>query len=420
MIMKKMMIVALMAATASTAFAGDSPELKSILKAKTYAEAASLVNSSLGQLANAAEKASAYNKLVDLAMEKVSKESAAMDQNQQEAILKTGKVHPVDSIGFYTALGQAFEAAEKCNEFDQQPNEKGKVKVRFHDKNVERLVNMRPHLINGGIFFQGQGDMKNAFKYLAKYVDTHDAPLFAEAVAKTPDENLTQIAYYAAIYAYQNKDIANVGKYCDIAIKDEKFANDANNLKLAVIQESLKTREDSLNYVKELEGQYATDPINETVFGTLVNMYSGLKMNEQLNAVFEKKLSVDPNNFVVWAVRGQNAMIDQKLDEAVEYFKKALAAQPENAQILTYLGACQLDRGSAAENRAAGKTGRVPKEAMDQITPIYEEAKGYLEKAKQLDPNKEKANWGYPLYRCCYQLYGAEDARTKAAEADTK
>ena len=50
MIMKKMMIVALMAATASTAFAGDSPELKSILKAKTYAEAASLVNSSLGQL----------------------------------------------------------------------------------------------------------------------------------------------------------------------------------------------------------------------------------------------------------------------------------------------------------------------------------------------------------------------------------
>ena len=228
------------------------------------------------------------------------------------------------------------------------------------------------------------------------------------------------MAYYAARFAYQNKDYDNVAVYANIAGQDEKLASDATVLKLAAMQQEIRTREDSLNYVKELEGQYATDPNNETVFGTLVNMYSALKMNEQLNAVFEKKLSVDPNNFVVWAVRGQNAMIDQKLDEAVEYFKKALAAQPENAQILTYLGACQLDRGSAAENRAAGKTGRVPKEAMDQITPIYEEAKGYLEKAKQLDPNKEKANWGYPLYRCCYQLYGAEDARTKAAEADTK
>jgi len=420
MIMKKMMIVALMAAAASTAFAGDSPALKSILKAKTYAEAAGLLNSNIGQLASAAEKAAAYNKLVDLAMEKVNKESSAIDQNQQEAILKTGKVHPVDSVGFYTALGQAFDAAQQCNEFDQQPNEKGKVKVRFMEKNVNRLVNMRNHLINGGIFFQEHGDMKNAFKYLANYVDTHDAPLFAEAVAKVPDENLMQIAYYAAIYAYQNKDFANVKKYCDMAMKDEKYAKDANNLKLAVIQESLKTRQDSLNYVKELEGQYAEDPNNETVFGTLVNMYSGLKMNDALNAVFDKKLQVDPNNFVVWAVRGQNAMVDQKLDEAVEFFKKALATQPDNAQILTYLGACQLDRGSAAENRAAGKTGRVPKEAMDQIRPIYEEAKTYLEKAKQLDPNKEKANWGYPLYRCCYQLYGADDARTKAAEADTK
>jgi tetratricopeptide (TPR) repeat protein len=113
-------------------------------------------------------------------------------------------------------------------------------------------------------------------------------------------------------------------------------------------------------------------------------------------------------------------MLEQKLDEAVEYYKKALETQPDNAQILTYLGACQLDRGSQKENNAANKTGRVPEEAMQQIRPLYEEAKGYLEKAKQLDPNREKANWAYPLYRCCYQLYGADDPRTQAAESDTK
>jgi tetratricopeptide (TPR) repeat protein len=203
-------------------------------------------------------------------------------------------------------------------------------------------------------------------------------------------------------------------------MKDEKFAKDAGNLKLAVIQEGLKTRQDSVNYVKELEGQFAADPNNETVFGTLVSMYSGLKMDAEMNKLFDEKLKTDPTNFVVWAVKGQNAMMEQKLDDAVEFFKKALATQPDNAQILTYLGACQLDRGSAAENRAAGKTGRVPQAAMAQITPIYEEALGYLQKAKELDPNKEKANWGYPLYRCCYQLYGENDPRTQAAEADTK
>ena len=78
MIMRKMMIVALMAITASTAFAGNSPALKSILKAKTYAEAAGLLQSGLSQLANDAEKAAAYNKLVDLAMVKVQHENATI------------------------------------------------------------------------------------------------------------------------------------------------------------------------------------------------------------------------------------------------------------------------------------------------------------------------------------------------------
>ncbi len=418
--MKRMMIVALMAVAASTAFAGDSPALKSILKAKTYAEAESLLNSTIGQLASNAEKASAYNKLSQLAFETVTKQQAIMNENTVAQQMNTGKMQPVDSAGFYTAVYQAIQAAIECDKYDQMPNEKGKVKVKFHDSNASQLFPQRGNLINGGIYYQDHGDMLSTYKYFASYVDTGSENLFAQEIAKAPDSNIGQIAYYAAIYAYQNKDIKGCQKYADIAMKDEKYAKDANNLKLAVVQESLKTREDSLNYVKDLEQQFAGDPENETIFGTLVNMYSGLKMTDKMNAVFDKKLQSDPNNFVVWAVKGQNAMIEQKLDEAVDCYKKALQTQPDNAQILTYLGACQLDRGSQKENSAAGKTGRVPEEAMQQIRPLYEEAKGYLEKAKQLDPNKEKANWAYPLYRCCYQLYGADDPRTQAAEADTK
>ena len=55
--MKKLMIAAMMLVGTSTAFAGDSDALKAILKTKTYAEAESLVKSSLSQLASNAEKA---------------------------------------------------------------------------------------------------------------------------------------------------------------------------------------------------------------------------------------------------------------------------------------------------------------------------------------------------------------------------
>ena len=431
MFMKKMMIVALMAVAATTAFAGNSPALKSILKAKTYAEAASLLQSSLSQLANDQEKAAAYNKLVDLAMVKVQHENATIATNNAVQQMGTGKAEAVDSVGLYTSLINALDAAFECDKYDQKPDAKGNIKPKFHEKNAQRLFNDRGTLANAGITYYQNNDAANAYKYFAKYVDLHTEPLFAEQIAKmeadnkakgvTEDpDNTAQFAYLAAYYAYQNKDIKACNKYCDIAIKDAKWAKDARNLKLSVVQESLKTREDSVNYARDLEKQLAATPDDENLFGTLVNMYSGLKMETEMNALFDKKLQSDPNNFIVWAVRGQNAMLEQKLDDAVGYFKKALDAQPDNAQILTYLGACQLDRASAAENRAAGKTGRVPEAAMSQFKHIYEEALGYLQKAKQLDPNKEKANWGYPLYRCCYQLYGENDERTKAAEADTK
>ena len=112
--MKKIMIMAMMAVAASTAFAGDSPALKSILKAKTYAEAESLLNSSLGQLASDAEKASAYNKLYQLAFDTFNKQQTIMTENTV-AQMNNGKVQPVDSALLYTSIYQAFQAALECN-----------------------------------------------------------------------------------------------------------------------------------------------------------------------------------------------------------------------------------------------------------------------------------------------------------------
>ena len=75
----------------TSAFAGDSDALKEELKAKTYAEAEALVKQNLGQLANDAEKAKAYNKLVDLSMKAFNDQQSIQQTNQ---IMK--KNDPVD------------------------------------------------------------------------------------------------------------------------------------------------------------------------------------------------------------------------------------------------------------------------------------------------------------------------------------
>ena len=108
MIMKKMMIAALMTVAVSTAWAGDSDALKKIMKAGTYAEAESMIKSSLSALANDAEKAKAYNKLVDLAMKGVSKEMNVITNNQMAEQLGQGKVEQYDTLAYYTCLSSGL------------------------------------------------------------------------------------------------------------------------------------------------------------------------------------------------------------------------------------------------------------------------------------------------------------------------
>ena len=71
--MKKLFVAALLAVTATSAFAQD---IKTVLKAKDYAEAQSGLNACLSSLSNE-DKAKGYNKLVDISFDKFNKENAA-------------------------------------------------------------------------------------------------------------------------------------------------------------------------------------------------------------------------------------------------------------------------------------------------------------------------------------------------------
>ena len=148
--MKKLMMMAMMMVASATAFAGDSDALKAILKSKSYAEAENLVKTTLSQLANDQEKAAAYNKLVDLAMEKFNEQSTIQTENQLAK--QMGKEEkPVDEAAMSEAAYNAVCAGIECDKYDQLPNEKGKIKPKFDSKNAQRLWTApRNQLVNAG------------------------------------------------------------------------------------------------------------------------------------------------------------------------------------------------------------------------------------------------------------------------------
>lgn len=394
--MKKFFIMAMLAVAATSTYAQD---IKSVLKAKDYAEAQSQLNSCLSSLSNE-EKAKAYNKLVELSMQKVNKENSTIVENQ--ALQQMGQqAKPVDMQGFYTSLTNALNAAQECDKYDQMPNAKGKVSPKFHKKNQATLWTLRTQLINAGQDCLKNDDNKGALAYYAAYVESGNSSLFADMdKTKSPDTYLGEVARVASVIAFQEKDMETANKYCDVALKDTASYKDALNLKMAMMQQQMKTKEDSVKCLKTFEELYANDKNNESIFTNLATLYGNLGMKAEQDKCIQERLAADPKCFVAWAVKGQAEMNASKWDEAIADFKKAIEIKP-SALVMTWMGYCNNNKAANLQD-------------VNQQKVLLAETEKYLEKAKELDPEQKEANWKYLLYNTYYVLYGADDARTKS------
>lgn len=415
--MKKLMLAALMLLGTSAAFAGDSDALKAILKAQTYSEAKSLLQSSQSQLANDAERAKAYNKLYELAMKKVNAEQTVQLRNETNEKMGQKGGEPVDEQGLYQAVDNAFDAGLEMAKFDNMPNEKGKVKPRFTTV-IDQLYLLRGQLINGGIFFQGAKDDKTAYKFLARYVDTADDPVFAK-FDKSKDTNLNEIAFFAAYYAYDNKDFEKAAHYIEYAMKSQERAKEAQQLQLAILGAQLKTRQDSIAYAEKLEAIYSQDSSNDAILTTLTSTYSGLGMQDKAEKLINAQLAKNPNSYGALVMKGQFESQKKNYDAAADCLSKALAlAKDDDSRIAinASIGQCWFYK---AQERVAEVKGVLTKAAREQFNEVYNKAIQYLEAAKQLDVTKShKSNWAYPLYGCYYFVKGAQAPETQAAAAD--
>ena len=402
--MKKLIVAAMMVLGATSAFAGDSDALKAVMKAKTYAEAEALVKQNLGQFANDAEKAKAYNKLVDLGMKAYNDQQSIMQTNQ---IMK--KNDPIDENAMNEGAYNALLNAVECYKYDQLPNAKGKVAPKFGG-NAARVWSARIQLVNAGQTAAQNNKADDVLKYWGAYLDTETDPLFSSIDAKQKEsekEYIGQVALFAARYAYQAKDGARCEKYCDIAMKSEKEAKDALNLKLYVLKDGLKTHADSLSYINKLKDLYAKDANNEVILDGLNSMYSSMRMQKEQEALLDEVLARNPNSFVALANRGMMFIQRNDADNAIKNLKKALDIKPDNVTVMVYLGACYNSKASALQDPNGRKV-------------VYKEAINVLDKAKELDPEKSQANWGYTRYQAYYGYYGPTAAETKKAEEESK
>lgn len=408
--MKKLLIMAAAVVASASSFAQDDlvKDAQKLCDKGEFDEAVKVITPALTSDATT-DKAAAWNTLNNIYFQKFS----AIQQVKAESEIKKNNA-PYDTLGLNRSIILAMEAAMKCDEFDRQPNAKGKVKIRFRKANQDRYQMGRLNLIQSGLSEYNQKNFDNAQKAWMMYIDSAEDPMFT-GVDLTKDEYRAEIAYFAGLVSYQKKDYANAVKYAKIAAQDSAKAADANEILLFSQKENCKTKEDSLAYVGTLKELHKQKPDEDKYFNLLMEYYSATGRQAERTKWLEEEITAAPNNKMAWALKGESEMNSQKWNEAVASYKKALEIDPNFIQVIFNVGVCLNSQAIELKDKLADKkTGGLTTENLNKVKAVLNQALTYMEKARELDPTREKVNWAYPLYQIYYSLGNKE----KSAEME--
>ena len=395
-------MLAIMFVASATAFAGDSDALKAILKAKTYADAEQLLKSNLAQLANDEEKATAYNKLVDLAVD-------AFDAEDNKRMLQQPYDNNAMTIAAYNALVNAME----CDKYDQLPNAKGKIKPRFHSKNQGRLNNARIAVINAGVECTNNQDNVNGYKYFMMYLNSGKSPLFQDSEAIKTDTNLGLASYYAGRCAILNEDYAAATTALDEALNDTdvQVRDEAFGLKLYAMNRNQKTAADSVQYLSDMKALMAKYPDNDKVFGALGDALLLQEKTADLIALCD----AHPQNPLAIVYKGMIAMNAKNYAEAIADFSSITPDHPSYLQVVFNRAICKLNLAGEFQDTHANKnTGAMAPADDAKLKELLNDARVDFETTRELDPDQQNVRWAVLLRNIYYNL--GEEEKYKELE----
>lgn len=320
-----------------------------------------------------------------------------------EELNKAAAHQPMDTASFAKNLYACVNAYEKCNEYDE--------KQTYVAKNKGNLMKFRTFYMYAGQFFFQNHDFGGAYE---AYDGWLRFPEVNKLVANEPSVlndsafDKSQVAYYACLAAYQNKDYDKVNTHIEEALNYEKEAKTVRQLRLM----SLLEKGDTAQWV-EASKQYALN--DEAVAQNLLAYYSNNKDDEASLAFAESLLANDPNNKIANYSKGVVLFGQEKFAEALPFFEKSAEIDPDFTDAYYNAGVCCCNEGYGI-NEAIGKKKLKPAEYNAEIEKVkdwYKKAEPFFLKVQELEPENPQ-RWASRL-KTVYYITGEKD---KEAEMD--
>ena len=328
-------------------------------------------------------------------------QKAIYDDENMKLFLPNEKA---DTAKLYNSLIKMFDYYLKCDEVEQAGVANGTIKkAKLRSKNAATLKKVRLNLVNGGGDAYNKGDYAAAMKYFGLFVDVVNTPMFANDAEIQADTLTSLYASYASLAANMLKDKENVIKYGQIG-KEHKEEGYRALMCMAEVYAG-----DTLQWLEVIKEGTEKFPEQNYFVGNLMDYYLNKGMVDdaltQINGLLAKK--EDPYYVYVKAV----LLFEKKQYEEVMATCDKLIAMNSNLTAEAYAkkGDCYFWPAQTIVEENSALSIEDPKYNTNEskIKALYEQAKPFYEKAKEVKPDAKNI-WGQQLLRIYWALNKAE------------
>jgi len=290
---------------------------------------------------------------------------------------------------FNTALSM-FYAYESLDSVDAMPDKKGRIKIKYRQKNAAFLNGYRQNLFNGGAYFISKQDYSKGCEFMEAYIDCARQPLF-ESLDYPLDP---QASYWALFCAYKLQQADRLFSHEEVARKDTAHLE----YTLQYLAETSKQVEDTARYEHLLNEGFYRYKNSKYFFTYLVDFYnSSQKPKKALNVIEAALLEYPDNELYLFALSTQHLNMG-KNEECIAICDTLIKRNGQLADAYYNAGVAYINL--ALEK---GKTGKRDAKTKKQIKACYESSRKYIERFRQLAP-EQKDQWASALYNIYLQL----------------
>jgi hypothetical protein len=112
--------------------------------------------------------------------------SKQYDQGNEKLYLK----QKYDTASLFILGRKMFSILESLDSLDMKPDSRGRVKLKYREKNAEFLNGYRANLFNGGAYFISKHNYQDAYDCFNAYLDCAQQPLFSRYKYSETDKRI--------------------------------------------------------------------------------------------------------------------------------------------------------------------------------------------------------------------------------------